>query len=106
MIDLIAQGDADNIASKNLSGLDKKSLMALKALVDDRLAAFDTSPAVEEPKESTPALTPTSAVISTPEAVSGEEGVERVDGDMIIDGEKTAEADQEVDGDKDVEMSG
>jgi hypothetical protein len=46
---MIAQGDADNIAMNNLTAnKDKNALIALKALIEGRLAALDAVPVVEE----------------------------------------------------------
>lgn len=46
---LIAQGDASNLAENKLeSHRDRNALVALRALIDSRLSAFEGSPVLEE----------------------------------------------------------
>jgi hypothetical protein len=85
VVDLIMQGSADNIATNNVTNLDRVSLVALKALIDQKLAAYGASPAVEESKEATPALVtsgPPTPSVATPAA---EDPVVEMNHDKVVD---------------------
>lgn len=88
VVAMIAQGDLID-GSKEKREVDKLSLLALKALIEQRLSAFDEEPVVEKTN---------GVATETEPVIEGERGDAEVD--------EKVETGVEADGDKDIEMSG